>query len=181
MWRYLLNKPLTMQELRGMCGEPVWVHIIDASNIADPKDAFDGWGFCRTSWVRIWDASRADLIIIDYDFEDYGKEWIAYRRPPIGDLDELQAKVQRKKYQLGGAREREGFNDAIMRIKSMIHSAPTIDPVRAAGGCYCRECRSYINMQCTSEKFKKHMKGDTSAVSFEPDPNFFCPYGNRKG
>ena len=63
MWRYLLNKPLTLQELRGMCGEPVWVHIIDASNIADPKDAFDGWGFCRTSWVRIWDASRADLII----------------------------------------------------------------------------------------------------------------------
>lgn len=46
----------------------------------------------------------------------------------LGDLDQLQEKVQRKKYQLGGAREREGFNDAIMRVKSMIHSAPTIDP-----------------------------------------------------
>ena len=52
----------------------------------------------------------------------------------LGDLDQLQEKVQRKKYQLGGAREREGFNDAIMRVKSMIHSAPTIDPVHAAGG-----------------------------------------------
>lgn len=82
MWRDLLNRPLTLAELRKMCGEPVWVHIIDASNIADPLDAFDGWGMCRKSWVRIWDESRADLITIDYDFEEYGKEWIAYRRPP---------------------------------------------------------------------------------------------------
>lgn len=26
---------------------------------------------------------------------------------------------------------------------SQIESAPTIDPVHAAGGCYCRECKYY--------------------------------------
>lgn len=99
----------------------------------------------------------------------------------LGDLDELQAKVQRKKYQLGGAREREGFNDAIMRVKSMIHSAPTIDPVHAAGGCHCRECLDYESGKCVSNRlWNGCMKGDTEGVSFEPDPYFFCPFGRKR-
>ena len=81
------NEALTLAELREMDGEPVWVHVIDHTIFADKKDDFDGWGMCRKSWVRIWDSKRADIVHIDYDFEDYEKDWIAYRRPPEGEED----------------------------------------------------------------------------------------------
>lgn len=74
--------PLTLEQLREMDGKPVWVHVIDHTVFADKEDDFDGWGMCRKSWVRIWDSKRADIVHIDYDFEDYGKEWVAYAYPP---------------------------------------------------------------------------------------------------
>lgn len=56
---------------------------IDRGNRFLEKECdFDGWGMCRKSWVRIWDSKRADLIHIDYDFDDYGKTWLAYAYPP---------------------------------------------------------------------------------------------------
>lgn len=75
------TEPLTIEQLRKMDGQPVWVHVIDHTVFSDKEDDFDGWGMCRKSWVRIWDNKRADLVHIDYDFEDYGKEWIAYASP----------------------------------------------------------------------------------------------------
>ena len=82
----LRNKPagkqLTLEQLREMDGRPVWVHVIDHTIFADKKYDFDGWGMCRKSWVRIWDSKRADIVHIDYDFEDYGKDWIAYAYHP---------------------------------------------------------------------------------------------------
>lgn len=74
--------PLALEQLRGMDGQPVWVHVIDHTIFSDKEDDFDGWGMCRKSWVRIWDSKRADLVHVDYDFEDYGKEWLAYAYPP---------------------------------------------------------------------------------------------------
>ena len=73
---------LTREQLREMDGQPVWVHVIDHTIFADKKDDFDGWGMCRKSWVRIWDSKRADIVHIDYDFEDYGKTWACYAYPP---------------------------------------------------------------------------------------------------
>lgn len=35
--------------------------------------------------------------------------------------------------------EEHTANDVLMIIKT----SPTIDPIHAAGGCYCRECESY--------------------------------------
>lgn len=75
------NEPLTLEQLREMDRQPVWVHVIDHTVFADKEDDFDGWGMCRKSWVRIWDSKRADIVHIDYDFEDYGKEWLAYAYP----------------------------------------------------------------------------------------------------
>lgn len=75
-------KPLSLEQLRKMDGQPVWVHVIDHTVFADKEDDFDGWGMCRKSWVRIWDSKRADIVHIDYDFEDYGKDWVAYAYPP---------------------------------------------------------------------------------------------------
>lgn len=77
-----INKLLSIDELRQMNGEPVWVEVIDKTNFADPRDAFDAYGLVRKSWVRVWDAARADLITIDYHFEEYGKTWIAFCRKP---------------------------------------------------------------------------------------------------
>lgn len=76
------NPPLKPKELKQMEGEPVWVHIINKSNFANPQDAFDAWGLVRKTWVRVWDKDRADLISIDYHFEDYDKDWLAYRYKP---------------------------------------------------------------------------------------------------
>lgn len=78
----LSNDPLTVDELRQMCGEPVWVSVVDHSCLCDPNDDFDGWGLCRKSWVRLWDAKRADLLHVDWDFEEYGTKWLAYRKKP---------------------------------------------------------------------------------------------------
>ena len=76
-----LGEPLTLEQLRGMDGQPVWVKVIDHTVFADKEDDFDGWGMCRKSWVRIWDRKRADIVHIDYDFEDYENEWLAYAYP----------------------------------------------------------------------------------------------------
>lgn len=81
-------QPLTLEELQEMDGEPVWVMVVDHKVFADKDDDFDGWGMCRKSWARLWDKERADLIHVDYDFEDYGKTWLAYRTKPEGSGDE---------------------------------------------------------------------------------------------
>ena len=79
------NEPLTMDELRDMNGKPVYIVVIDKTNIANPEDAFNGWGMVRWSWVRMWDAKRSDLIHVDHDFCDNGKTWLAYRYEPKGE------------------------------------------------------------------------------------------------
>ena len=77
------NEPLTLDELRGMDGEPVWgksliagkpgewfiLHIIDMGNGKDwfisCSGASQGFG----------------------DRDTYGETWFAYRRPPEGEED----------------------------------------------------------------------------------------------
>ena len=74
------NDPLTLEELRGMDGEPVWIKNLGGTDVRD-----SGWAgiafemFYGTYVYWLWN-----------DFEDnpknenYGKTWIAYRRPPEG-------------------------------------------------------------------------------------------------
>lgn len=76
------TEPLTLEELRQMEGEPVWVKIIGASDFCWPKDAWDDYGLVRKSWVRMWDRSRADIFTVAHHFEEYGKSWLAYRNKP---------------------------------------------------------------------------------------------------
>ena len=49
------------------------------------------------------------------------------------DGDALQEKLTKKKPGPANARYTEGFNDALLRFKSMIHTAPTIEPERRTG------------------------------------------------
>ena len=51
-----------------------------------------------------------------------------------------------------------------------IEDAPTIDPVHAAGACYCRECRNYNKPRL--EWCSHHMDRE--------NPDDFCSYGQLR-
>ena len=81
------NQPLTLEELREMDGEPVWIVPINLHEwLCDKIDGKPAYGLVRKSWVRIWREETADLVHSDFDFEDYNKTWTAYRqKPPRGE------------------------------------------------------------------------------------------------
>ena len=74
------NEPLTLDELREMDGDPVYV-------VPKDKPAHCG-GWCG---VTVWKCDRYSYVSLLRDadsgwgFEEYGKTWIAYRRPPEGE------------------------------------------------------------------------------------------------
>ena len=71
------NEPLSIEQLREMDGEPVWVVPI---------------GKCKWA-TRQWCVLAADEALIPgvehwwWSFEGYGETWIAYCRPPEGEED----------------------------------------------------------------------------------------------
>lgn len=69
------NEPLTVDELREMDGEPVYIH----------SDTFPG----DCGWRVVKKASVLDIQFTDGDcflFTFYGKSWIAYRRKAAGGV-----------------------------------------------------------------------------------------------
>lgn len=60
----------------------------------------------------------------------------------------------------------EGFTEADRVIRAL----PTIDPVHAAGACYCRECRNY----------NKPRLGWCSHHMDRENPDDFCSWGKRR-
>ena len=71
------NEPLTIEQLREMDGEPVYVH-----NLFPAKRKFE-WQWALVCKER----GNAEATTYTYRFLDYGKTWIAYRRPPEGEED----------------------------------------------------------------------------------------------
>ena len=65
------NDPLTMEELRGMDGEPVWLKVR-----GDDGHYVMFYGFENNRACFYREISR--------DVEEYGKTWLAYRRKPEG-------------------------------------------------------------------------------------------------
>ena len=65
-------------------------------------------------------------------------------------------------------------NDAmpitLARVFTHIHASPAIDPVHAAGACYCRECRNY----------NKPRLGWCSHHMDRENPDDFCSWGKRR-
>lgn len=74
------NEPLTLEELREMDEEPVYV-------VPKDKPAHCG-GWCG---VTVWKCDRYSYVSLLRDadsgwgFEKYGKTWLAYRRQPEGE------------------------------------------------------------------------------------------------
>lgn len=68
------NKPLTMEQLRQMDGEPVWVNRLTEPNKYDPRKS--GWHLIWSKNIHPVEASDGGEEI----FRDgYGVEWIAYK------------------------------------------------------------------------------------------------------
>ena len=63
------NPPLTLEELREMDGEPVWVRQLDGTG--------DGWALVNASLEMISAPGFFTAL-----FENCGKAWLAYRRRP---------------------------------------------------------------------------------------------------
>lgn len=71
------NEPLTLEQLREMDGEPVWVEFEDGSGGL--------WGIVHiTIFAQIVFANGLHCTIGE---RYYGKSYKAYRRPPEGDTD----------------------------------------------------------------------------------------------
>lgn len=65
------NKPLTLDQLRQMDDEPVWI---------DGKD-YGGWTIFKAS-ANKQVARCLDNVNLSYYMRDYGKTWLAYVRKP---------------------------------------------------------------------------------------------------
>ena len=71
------NEALTMEQLREMDGEPVWVQTPGI-----PK--YGCWVI--VAGVDTEYGQRTLYCQGDYTCRNYGRDWIAYRRPPEGEL-----------------------------------------------------------------------------------------------
>ena len=69
------NVALTLEQLREMDGEPVWVVLTN-----EKWSQLNGWHL-----VHHGNAYLARTDDWELDAEDYGVEWTAYRRPPEGE------------------------------------------------------------------------------------------------
>lgn len=59
------------------------------------------------------------------------------------------------------------------QFQSAVINAPTIDPVRAAGGCYCRECKFWDDDGRCEPR-------ENGLIREYTKPTDFCSYGEPK-
>ena len=53
------------------------------------------------------------------------------------DANALMERLERKKCEPAKVRYTEGYNDALMRFRSMVHGSPTVDAVQVVR---CKDC-----------------------------------------
>ena len=70
------NEPLTIEQLREMDGEPVWIANPDALE-------YGRWGIVD----GVYQAEDDQVLMLrgDYSCHYYGKTWLTYRRPSEGE------------------------------------------------------------------------------------------------
>lgn len=72
------NEPLTLEQMREKVGQPVWVQTPGI-----PK--YGRWVI--VAGVDTEDGQRTLYCQGDYTCRNYGRDWLAYRRPPDGEED----------------------------------------------------------------------------------------------
>ena len=92
--------------------------------------------------------------------------------PRLIDADSLQAQLERKKAGVANQRYTEGWNDCMMRVKSMVSTAPTIDTMPVVHGRWehlradewcCSACGFVISTEGSWEKPTKKYCEDCGA------------------
>lgn len=80
-------KPLTLDELRRMVGEPVWAVRTDGGDMIREKKAAPcvldytvGFGAMRPTVIAIYGRN------LSLGESDYGKTWLAYRQKPMEEV-----------------------------------------------------------------------------------------------
>ena len=90
----------------------------------------------------------------------------------LADVDTIYDEVE-KQYKGSTGIERNCNRNFL----DLICDAPTIDPVHAAGGCYCRECKHWtgiaLGMRCKLYSFPPN-------AWVYSNPDGFCNRGQRK-
>lgn len=75
-----VNDPLSLEELREMDGEPVWIHSFSS---IQKKPRISGWAIVETVGSANATFVRAGVNCrITKWFTNYGSTWLAYRRKP---------------------------------------------------------------------------------------------------
>lgn len=72
----------------------------------------------------------------------------------------------------------DGYDKAIDLAYGMAENAPTIDPVHAAGACYCRECKYQDECICRIEFIGRNPILEQN--TYEYHPLHFCSNGQRR-
>ena len=84
----------------------------------------------------------------------------------LGDLDALKKRV----------RHSTASRSTKAAMEVFINTAPAVDPIRAAGGCYCRECRyssydaEYNKRWCNRDNGCREVKTDGSGYCDLSEP-----------
>lgn len=78
------NEPMTLEQLREMEGQWIIIKAFDA-DISGIMPAFIKDQFATTLCELGSKAIVPDLCEAHFSFNEYGKTWIAYRRPPEGE------------------------------------------------------------------------------------------------
>ena len=80
------NEPLTLDELLKMDGQPVWIKRLKGLSVCDTDWAVVEFRLepdVKHDKIRVWWPGSEDEDTPSED--DYGKTWLAYRRPPEGE------------------------------------------------------------------------------------------------
>ncbi len=97
------------------------------------------------------------------------------------DADALQERLKKKKPDPAAPRYVEGFNDALLRFKSMVHSAPTIKAEQKKGKWITETINSYTKQTycsvCNNKAPVAFVSDDYYANRAHGEINFtnYCP------
>lgn len=86
------------------------------------------------------------------------------------DANALMERLERKKCEPAKVRYTEGFNDAIMRFRSMVHGAPTVDAVLVVR---CKECKYHEDEEIGMVYCPRQIGGWVKT-------DWFCADGERR-
>lgn len=101
--------------------------------------------------------------------------WTRRRSMGLIDADELIKQFNpeyTKKLIRKGETHLDTLAEGYTEVYRLIQNAPTIDPVRAAGGCYCEECAYKDDTPCPA--FDSYFYRTSLRIKF-------CSEGKRKG